>query len=315
MKRIITCIAILITAFAQTQAQHPRVCDYVSLKHALKNKEYEIIHAEYDDERNGVHYVNLQHKKEETRIYGLNSFGRDIDRLNLINYHNDTVYFYSESGFYDCNFIDIKSNKGIFRIYDNKKPEYSFKQLEINNHIEPEEDLYTHIFDWDGMDYFFKHYDISSTADYLCTLTRCIFKDYKLIQLDEWNFKQPELIKDTDVVKIDIMHEYDTISKKNHNDYFAIMSEDVNTMQEWIKKGSIFIYADYGETEELTLYNEPDKNSKVIQKLSPNDKLIIYDCVGFWYYVKVIDKKGKEHNGWVKLKKEPGCFYNAEFYK
>ena len=63
MKRIITCIAILITAFAQTQAQHPRVCDYLSLKHALKNKEYEIIHAEYDDERNGVHYVNLQHKK------------------------------------------------------------------------------------------------------------------------------------------------------------------------------------------------------------------------------------------------------------
>ena len=43
MKRIITCIAILITAFAQTQAQHPRVCDYVSLKHALKGMECEVM--------------------------------------------------------------------------------------------------------------------------------------------------------------------------------------------------------------------------------------------------------------------------------
>ena len=67
MKRIITCIAILITALAQLHAQHPRVCDYVSLKYALKDREFEVMTllGHTDD------IVKIVHTKEEIRIQSL----------------------------------------------------------------------------------------------------------------------------------------------------------------------------------------------------------------------------------------------------
>ena len=84
MKRIITCIAILITAFAQTQAQHPRVCDYVSLKHALKGREFENVGP--DIFNFGYGGMEIIHTKEEIRIETINQYGEEID-----HYHRSPV--------------------------------------------------------------------------------------------------------------------------------------------------------------------------------------------------------------------------------
>lgn len=334
MKRIITCIAILITAFAQTQAQHPRVCDYVSLKHALKGLECEVM-------KPGPYYnrdtVVVEHSKEEIRIWEINEYGKAIDSLNIINYKNDTVYIYSEEGWYEDYFNEIKTNKGAFRIRTQTNPELFFEPLKMPDvakqelHYTIQASIYPNIFEWDGLERLIKDSSTKHTADVWCTLTRLILNEYKLMHVDRWQSRIFIGSLKRDIAfgkkyggKIDppseyeVIHVYDTISKKNNDEYFSIMYEDENIPLRWVKKGSEAIILNDEDSinkEKYYLYEEPDTKSKKIYKVKERDALIIYDTVGLWYYVKVIDKKGKEHNGWVKLKKEPVYFYNAEFYK
>ena len=43
MNKFFIYIVITFTAFTSVQAQYPRVCDYVSLKHALKGREIDFM--------------------------------------------------------------------------------------------------------------------------------------------------------------------------------------------------------------------------------------------------------------------------------
>ena len=84
MNRFFINLIIIITAFTNIQAQHPRVCDYVSLKHALKNREFEVM-------RSGPYQKDtmvVEHTKEEIRIGAINEYGKTIDSLNIINKRN-----------------------------------------------------------------------------------------------------------------------------------------------------------------------------------------------------------------------------------
>ena len=185
MKRIITCIAILITAFAQLHAQHPRVCDYVSLKHALKGLECEVM-------RPASYYYNkdtvlIEHTKEEIRIGVINKYGKAIDSLNIINYKNDTVYIYSEYDIRGKHITEIKTHKGAFRIRTQTNPELFFEPLEMPDIDKQElndaipESIYPDIFEWDGLEKLIKDSSTKHTADVWCTLTRLILNEYKLM--------------------------------------------------------------------------------------------------------------------------------------
>ena len=109
MKRIIVFFSVLLTAFISINAQHPRVCDYVSLKHALKGREFEVITASSIDKG-----IELLHTKEEIRIPTIGEFGKEIDSLDIIDYNGDTVYIYRRLmlGWNEDVSIDIKSKKG-----------------------------------------------------------------------------------------------------------------------------------------------------------------------------------------------------------
>ena len=335
MKKLKISLIIIVTAFTNIQAQHPRVCDYVSLKHALKGLECEVM-------KPGPYYngdtVVVEHSKEEIRIGVINKYGKAIDSLNIINYKNDTVYIYSEYDIRGKHITEIKTHKGAFRIRTQTNPELFFEPLEMPDIDKQElndaipESIYPDIFEWDGLEKLIKDSSTKHTADVWCTLTRLILNEYKLMHVDRWESRifMGSLKRNIALCKkygrkidlpseFEVIHVYDTISKKNNDEYISIMYEDENTPLQWVKKGSEAIILindeDSINKEKYYLYKEPDTKSKKIYKVKELDALIIYDTVGLWYYVKVIDKKGKEHNGWVKLKKEPGCFYNAEFYK
>ena len=96
MNKFFIYIIITFTAFTSVQAQHPRVCDYVSLKHALKGREFEVITARPTDKA-----IELLHTKEEIRIPTIGEFGKEIDSLDIIDYNGDTVYIYRRSIFED----------------------------------------------------------------------------------------------------------------------------------------------------------------------------------------------------------------------
>ena len=332
MKRIITCIAILITAFAQTQAQHPRVCDYVSLKRALKGTECEFMRplSDYYDEDTVV----VEHTKEEIRIGTINKYGKAIDSLNIINYKNDTVYIYNEfdlSGMH--NFVDIKTCKGAFRISSQENPELFFEPLEMPVFTEQElcdtkTSIYPDIFEWDGLERLIKDRSTEHTADVWCGLTRLILNEYKLIHVDCWasrifisSLKRDIALDKKYGRKINrpsefvVLHVYNNINKKNDDDYIAIMYEDENIPPQWIKKGSWAIeIGDYDEKKKYVLYEEPNTRSRKVYKFK-EDVLIIYDIVGHWYYVKATNTNRNDCYGWIKLKKVPASFLNADVYK
>ena len=113
MNKHIISLIIIITAFTKVQAQDSRVCDYVSLKHALKGRECEVVTAE--PAYNGV---EILHTKKEIRIPTIGQFGKEIDSLDIIDYNGDTVYIYRRLmlGWNEDVSIDIKSKKGAYRI-------------------------------------------------------------------------------------------------------------------------------------------------------------------------------------------------------
>ena len=335
MKKLIISLIIIITAFANMWAQHPRVCDYISLKHALKGKEFEVM-------RSGPYKKDtmvVEHTKEEISIGVINTYGRAIDSLNIINYKNDTVYIYGEYGIDEEDYFDeIKTSKGAFRIYSHANQELSFEPLEMLDITKQElhdtipASIYPDIFEWGGLERLIKDSSTKHTADVWCTLTRLILNEYKLTHIDRWESRIfigslklhialcKKYGRKIDVPsELNVVHVYDTISKKNNDKYCAIMYEDESILCSWVKKGSEAIILindeDSVDKEKYYLHEEPDTKSKKIYKVKELDALIIFDIIGLWYYVKVIDKKGKVHNGWIKLKKVPTCFYNAEFYK
>ena len=338
MKRIITCIAILITAFAQTQAQHPRVCDYVSLKHALKGMECEVM-------RPASYYYNkdtvlIEHTKEEIRIGVINKYGKAIDSLNIINYKSDTVYIYGESGFYEDYFDEIKTSKGTFRIRTQANPELFFEPLEMPAFTKRElhdtipASIYPDIFEWEGLERLIKDGDTGHTAEVWCSLTRLILDEYKLTHVDRWESRIfiSSLKREIALAKkygrkinipseYEVIHVYDTISKKNNDEYICLMFEDENRLPERIKKGSGGIYLDdnvypYLEANNINyLYEEPNTRSRKIYNLE-NEVLIIYDIIGFWYYVRTTHPDKKECYGWIKLQKEPAYILDySDYYK
>ena len=339
MKRIITCIAILITAFAQTQAQHPRVCDYVSLKHALKGLECEVITPSTFKDT-----LLLEHTIKEIKIKVIEKYGKSIDSLNIINYKNDTVYIYHE---YDQkDFIaEIKTNKGAFRIYSHANKDILFEPFEIKTKQEIDKNkdpdpfdvnIYPDLFDWNGLEKLFLNNEmyVGGEEPINCMLTRLIFKDYKLEYINNWNFR-PLIISlknchelnrkygfttDSILPTKTIIHIYDTISKINNDEYIYLMFEDENRLPERFKKGSAAVYLDDKvypglETNNINyLYEKPDTRSRKIYDLD-KEVLIIYDIVGLWYYVKTTHPEKEKCYGWLKLHKTPTYLLNAEFYK
>ena len=65
MNKFFIYIIITFTAFTSVQAQHPRVCDYVSLKHALKGREIDFMSPGPYTEG---FVQTVKHSKEEIRI-------------------------------------------------------------------------------------------------------------------------------------------------------------------------------------------------------------------------------------------------------
>lgn len=330
MKRIITCIAILITAFAQLHAQHPRVCDYVSLKHALKGLECEVM-------RPASYYYNkdtvlIEHTKEEIRIGVINKYGKAIDSLNIINYKSDTVYIYGESGFYEDYFDEIKTSKGAFRIRTQANQEFFFEPLEMPDFTERElhdtipASIYPDIFEWEGLERLIKDGDTEHTAEVWCSLTRLILDEYKLTHVDRWESRIfiSSLKRDIALAKkygrkinipseYEVIHVYDTISRINNDDYMTVMEEDENQLPIRWRKGSIYIILEkiYGlhkyPDNPWVLYKEPSECSDVVYKVEKSEPFIIHDIIGFWYYVESKSKRGLF--GWVKLNEPPNVYY------
>ena len=73
----------LLTAFISINAQHPRVCDYVSLKHALKGREIDFMTpAPYTE----GFVQTVKHSKKEIRIGVINEYGNTViesERLTI----------------------------------------------------------------------------------------------------------------------------------------------------------------------------------------------------------------------------------------
>ena len=171
MKRIIVFFSMLLTAFISINAQHPRVCDYVSLKHALKGREIDFMTpAPYTEE----FVQTVKHSKKEIRIGVINEYGKEIDSLNIINYKNDTVYIYTENRFFGEElFAEIKTNKGAFRIHSLKDSTLFFKPIEINVHVDEDTyfdptfapGIYPEIFEWNGLEKLIKDKTVTIPTD------------------------------------------------------------------------------------------------------------------------------------------------------
>ena len=83
MKRIIVFFSMLLTAFISINAQHPRVCDYVSLKHALKGREIDFMTP--GPYKEGF-VQTVKHSKKEIRIGVINEYGNTViesERLTI----------------------------------------------------------------------------------------------------------------------------------------------------------------------------------------------------------------------------------------
>ena len=241
MKRIITCIAILINAFAQTQAQHPRVCDYVSLKHALKGLECEVIIAT-------VGYNNsakILHTKKEIKIPTIGQFGKEIDSLDIIDYNGDTVYIYRRLmiGWNEDRSIDIKSKKGAYRINKDER-NVLFEQFEIEDKGKEECDstpdyapsIYPDLFEWDGMEKLLKDRYMALLGQAREELTKLIFDKYRLVHVDKWLFSplfipQKRIreiheragLKTKIPLEITLVHVYDTLIFVYYGTVFIIV--------------------------------------------------------------------------------------------
>lgn len=309
-------------------AQHPRVCDYVSLKHALKGKEYNVNTLVPD--YGGL--LEIKHEKEELRIEAISKFGKEIDSLNLINYKNDTVFILLTRDL-TTNLIEylgktsaigLKSSKGTYTIYNRNSKKFILEKLNLENYItvigenyDPSAypNVFPMIFAWNGIEGLLKDIGFSYILEY--NLTRLIFKDYKMIHIDRWHFgipcishklhyevrKKYGLRTENTILENKIVHTYDTISKKDNDKYFGIMQEDENELIVWRKKGTSGFHTYETDNLDKILYKEPDKNSEQLLKFEEYDDLIIYDAIGFWYYVWVKDDKGREHWGWIKTTK------------
>ena len=339
MKRIIVFFSMLLTAFISINAQHPRVCDYVSLKHALKGREIDFMTpGPYTD---GV-VQTVKHSKEEIRIGVINEYGKEIDSLNIINYKNDTVYIYTENSLVEELFAEIKTNKGAFRIHSLKDSTLFFKPIEINVHVDEDTyfdptfspGIYPEIFEWNGLEKLIKDKAGEHTADKWCTLTRLILNEYRLTHIDRWVSRifMGSLKRDAEIYKkngweikfpaeYEIVHIYDTISKKDNDDYLCIMYEDENIPPTRFKKGtSSFNLGEFCDYENFFsknkvvgyLYKEPNECSEIIVKVDHYYRMAIYDIIGLWYYVKYSDSDGKQYQGWTKLKTPPFILYPTE---
>ena len=332
MNKFFIYIIITFTAFTSVQAQHPRVCDYVSLKHALKGREFEVITARPIDKA-----IELLHTKEEIRIPTIGEFGKEIDSLDIIDYNGDTVYIYRRLmlGWNEDVSIDIKSKKGAYRINKDER-NVLFEQFEIEDKGKEECDstpdyapsIYPDLFEWDGMEKLLKDRYMALLGQAREELTKLIFDKYRLVHVDKISFspltfsikKVDEMYKRSGFkkeLKLEntLIHVYDTISKKNNDEYISIMHEDENIPPTWFKKGSLAIHLwDYEEKKKFFIYKEPDTESPKVYKFKEGI-LIIYDIIGNWYYVKTTDQKGKEHYGWIKIEENTAEFMNAELLK
>ena len=231
MNKFFIYIVITFTAFTSVQAQYPRVCDYVSLKHALKGREFEVITARPIDKA-----IELLHTKEEIRIPTIGEFGKEIDSLDIIDYNGDTVYIYRRLmiGWNEDRSIDIKSKKGAYRINKDER-NVLFEQFEIEDKGKEECDstpdyapsIYPDLFEWDGMEKLLKERSMTLLDEDVEELTRLIFDRYKLVHVDKWLFSplfipQKRIreiheragLKTKIPLEITLVHVYDTISKK-----------------------------------------------------------------------------------------------------
>lgn len=340
MKRTIVFFSMLLTAFISINAQHPRVCDYVSLKHALKGREIDFMTPGPYTE--GV-VQTVKHSKKEIRIGVINEYGKEIDSLNIINYKNDTVYIYTEDSLVEELFAEIKTNKGAFRIHSLKDSTLFFKPIEINVHVDEDTyfdptfspGIYPEIFEWNGLEKLIKDKAVEHTAEKWCSLTRLILNEYRLTHIDRWVSRIfiGSLKRDAEICKkngweikfpaeYEIVHIYDTISKKDNDDYLCIMYEDENIPPTRFKKGtSSFNLAEFCDFENFSsknkvvgyLYKEPNECSEIIVKVDHYyRRMAIYDIIGLWYYVKYSDSDGKQYQGWTKLKTPPFILYPTE---
>lgn len=232
MKKLIISLIIFIKAFAQVQAQYPNVCDYISLKHAMKDMECEVIIVEFTDKES---IRELVHTKEKICIPQIEKFGKDIDSLDIIDYKNDTVYIYRKVcllGYTET--IELKSSKGAYRIY--KGYEKIFEQFKIDDNDEEEwnndpnycPSIYPDLFEWNGIEKLLKERSMAVGGEEFEELYRFIFKDCKLIHVDKWFFR-PLLFplkwihetherlgyKNNIPLEMTLVHVYDTKCKRN----------------------------------------------------------------------------------------------------
>ena len=341
MNKFFIYIVITFTAFTSVQAQHPRVCDYVSLKHALKGREIDFMTpAPYTE----GFVQTVKHSKEEIRIGVINEYGKEIDSLNIINYKNDTVYIYTENRFFGEElFAEIKTNKGAFRIHSLKDSTLFFKPIEINVHVDEDTyfdptfapGIYPEIFEWNGLEKLIKDKTVEHTAEQWCSLTRLILNEYRLTHIDRWVSRifVGSLKRDAEICKkngweikfpaeYEIVHIYDTISKKDNDDYLCIMYEDENIPPTRYKKGTMSLdlgdfcdYENFFSKNKVVAYlhKEPNECSEIIVKVDHYyRRMAIYDIIGLWYYVKYSDSDGKQYQGWTKLKTPPFILYPTE---
>ena len=194
--------------------------------------------------------------------------------------------------------------------------------------------IYPEIFEWNGLEKLIKDKTVEHTADKWCYLTRLILNEYRLTHIDRWVSRifMGSLKRDTEIYKkngweikfpaeYEIVHIYDTISKKDNDDYLCIMHEDENIPPIRYKKGTRSLnLGDFCDYENFFsennvvgyLYKEPNECSEIIVKVDHYYEMAIYDIIGLWYYVKYSDSDGKQYQGWTKLKTPPFIFYPTE---
>ena len=191
MNKLILSLTIIATCI-QVNAQHPKVCDYISLKHALKNREFEVITAVSTSNA----CVELLHTKKEIKIPTIGLFGKEIDYHNIINYKNDTVYIHRRVCriWNNEELIEIKNSKGAYRICEDEKTKISFEEFKIKENIEEEcinsfPSIHLNLFEWEGIEKLFKDRGMAAGSEEYEELTRLVFENYKLLHADKWIFK------------------------------------------------------------------------------------------------------------------------------
>lgn len=93
-------------------------------------------------------------------------------------------------------------------------------------------------------------------------------------------------------------HVFDIVKAKGT--WLKISIPTLHNSTAWIHAGSLNTATRNYNNEPIPLYQEPDKESKVVGELHGQQIVLIYGGLGNWAYIKGKGKAGKEVEGWLE---------------